>query len=306
MAAETAPPIAERARHLFEHLRAHHAGDRRTADVLKVWHPSRPVVRDVLKASLQFQRGRLMVGCNGSTVATDSNSEPASRWNTRLIVAVAKAAVAEDLCAGATTWLLQVATTELGWQCAIDCDTCYETGVCLQKDCPKCDWNIEACSKNNKFVWPELVGRPAWLAKLILGHLQPGKRVVLDPWDMLYHTPANADVIRIVYDTKTGYVVTPPPHVTSAPEISGPREACFLAPDGVCMGAPPNPPPAEWSGFVDQQVGGVIMHLRRRYPHAVVVGTPRHAIISRDYRHDRIRVRYDPETMRVSHVPTVG
>ncbi len=281
---------------LMEAVRA--SGDRRAAHVLMAWNGS--VQSSPKRGTMVFVQGRLVVG-----PACPSRDTPA-RLRTRLIVALARASVAETLCAGTTAWLLQLATNTLGWDCEVDCDTCYQTGVCAQAECPKCTWNLEECAKINKFVWPELVGRPAWLATLILKHFHPGKRVVLDPFDMLYQTPADPDIIRIVYDARSGLVVTPAPHVTSSPEISGPREACFLAPAGLCLGAPPNPPPAEWKTLVGEQLGASVEWLRARHPHAVIVPTPANLVVPRDWRHDRIRVRYDPATMRVSHVPTVG
>jgi hypothetical protein len=281
---------------LMEAVRA--SGDRRAAQVIMAWDGS--VQASPKRGTVAFVRGRLVVG------PRCPNRDTPPRLRTRLIVALARASVAESLCAGTTAWLLQLATGTLGWECEVDCDTCYQTGVCAQTECPKCLWNLDECAKNNKFVWPELVGRPAWLASLILKHFHPGKRVVLDPWDMLYQTPADPDTIRIVYDARSGLVVTPAPHVTSSPEISGPREACFLAPAGMCLGAPPNPPPAAWKALVGEQLGATVEWLRARHPHAVIVPTPANVVVARDWRHDRIRVRYDPSTMLVSHVPTVG
>jgi hypothetical protein len=287
------------AQQLFTHLQNRYTNDRRTARILMIWAP-RSVERSPKRGVVEFNRRTLIIGPSCPTKDTSG------KWLTRLIIAIAKASVDDSLCAGTTAWLLQIATNELGWSCEVDCDACYETGVCTKAECPKCEWKLENCAKNNKFVWPELVGRPAWLASLILKTLQPGKRVVMDPFDTLYQTPANPNVIRIVYDTKSGLVVTPAPYVTSSPEISGPREACFLAPEGLCLGAPPNPPPKEWDALVGEQLGASVLWLRARYPHAVVVPTPKNAMISRDLRHDRIRVRYDPKTLTVMATPTVG
>jgi len=290
--------LRQHLRQLLEQVRAKHGDDRHVPQLFQIWNGS--MDSSPKRGVLEFHGGRLFVG-----VWCPEKDSP-GKWLTRLIIGVARATVHESLCAGMTTWL-QIATDELGWACEVDCDACYETGVCSTSDCPKCVWKLENCAKNNKFVWPELVGRPAWLASLILKTLQPGRRVILDPWDMLYQTPANPDVIRIVYDAKTGLVVTPAPHVTSSPEISGPRDACFSSVGGgVCYGAPPNPPPAEWASLVGQSLGTSALWLKARYPHAVVVPTPHTALITRDLRHDRIRLRYDPLTMKVTHVPTVG
>jgi hypothetical protein len=57
---------------------------------------------------------------------------------------------------------------------------------------------------------------------------------------------------------------------------------------------------------VGEQRGATVEWLRARHPHAVIVPTPANVVVARDWRHDRIRVRYDPSTMLVSHVPTVG
>ena len=283
---------------LLDHVRSKHAEDRRVPRILAVWNGS--MDRSPKQGVLEFHEGRLFVG------VWEEKDSP-GKWLTRLIIGIAKAAVKETLCAAITAWLLQIATDELGWVCEVDCDACYETGVCSATECPKCVWKLDNCAKNNKFVYPELVGRPAWLAVLILKTLQPGRRVILDPFDLLYQTPANPDVLRVLYDTKTGLVVTPAPHITSSPEISGPREACFLSFEGtMCIGAPPNPPPPEWATLVGKPMGQTVLWLQARYPHAAVVPTPHTALITRDLRHDRIRVRYDPLTMTVSHVPTVG
>jgi hypothetical protein len=300
MALAPAPvdPMRQYFAQLLNTLQTRYADDRRTAHVMTSWDGSAQA--SVKRGTVTIIDRRLVVGpwC--------PRRDSLGLYLTRLIVAIAKASVRDSLCAGTTAWLLQIATNELGWPCEVTCDTCYKTGVCAQAECPKCTWNLEDCAKTNKFVWPELVGRPAWLASLILKHFHPTKRVVLDPWDMLYQTPADPDVIRIVYDARSGLVVTPAPHVTSSPEISGPREACYLAPGGLCLGAPPNPPPKEWQALVGEQLGGTIQWLRLQYPHAVIMPTPANAVVSRDWRHDRIRVRYNPQTMLVSHVPTVG
>ena len=252
--------------------------------------------------TVAFVNGRLEIGSNDC-----GTRDTMGKWMTRIVVAMARASSDESQCVAHTAHLLKIATDGLGWPCEIDCDTCYETGICLQTNCPRCEWKIADCSKNEKFVWPELVGRPAWLAALILKQLNPSKRVVLDTFDMLYQTPAHPDVIRIVYDAITGFVTTPPPYVTSAPEIATPRDACFISPDeGLCLGAPPNPPPAEWASFVGQRVSDAVMYLRRVYMHAAVVAIPSTQLITRDYRHDRIRVRFDPQTLLVTHIPTVG
>lgn len=290
--------VAQHVTQLYEHIARRYPEDKRTPLILRAWsgrvHPT-PVRNQVA-----LVRGTLVVG------TWCPRRDTAARWRTRLITAIAKASVDDSLCSGTTAWLLQIATGELGWACELDCDACYETGVCLKTDCPKCTWNLDECAKKNKFVWPELLGRPAWIAQLVLKALHPTKRVVLDTYDTLYQTPANPDVIRIVYDARSGLVVTPAPYVTSSPEIATPREACFLAPDGVCIGAPPNPPPKSWEKLVGEQLGAVILWLQAQYPHAVIVPTPSSQVISRDYRHDRIRVRFEPNTKRVSHVPTVG
>lgn len=294
------PPHAEamsqHVTQLFAQLRQRYAADARTVHVLGAW--TGRVATSPVRNLVAFERGTLMVGT--WCPARDT----AARWRTRLIVALAKASVQDSLCAGTTAWLLQIATNELGWECALDCDACYETGVCVKTDCPKCTWHLEKCT--NKFVWPELVGRPAWIAQLVLKAMHPTKRVVTDPFDMLYQTPANPDVIRIVYDTRTGLVVTPAPYITSSPEIGGPREACFLAPDGVCLGAPPNPPPDSWNSVVGHPLGDVMLWLRDQYPHAVLEPVSAKQVVSRDWRHDRIRIRFDQETKVVTHVPTVG
>ena len=290
--------IQQLCKQLFFHLRERYGDDRRTVLVLRVWDGR--VFESPTRLKLDFHQGVMVVG----TRCPASDSLP--RWCTRLLTALAKASVDDSLCSGVTAWLLQIATNELGWQCEIDCDACYETGVCTKPQCPSCLWNIENCAKNNKFIWPELVGRPAWLASLILKTLHPTKRVILDPFDMMYQTPANPNVIRIVYDSKSGLVVTPAPYLTSSPEVHGPREACFLSPDGLCLGAPPNPPPPEWKSLEGEQVGAVVAWLRERYPHAVIVPTPSSMVIPRDYRHDRIRVRYEQGTMLVVGTPSVG
>lgn len=291
--------LAQHGRQLFEHLRTRYAEDRRTPSVLWVWNEM-SVQRSAQRNYVAFLERTLIVGTWCSTRDTPA------RWRTRLIYALAKAATTEDLCKGYMAWLLNIATNDLGWQCEVDCDACYETGVCAEADCPKCVWKLEECAKNNKFVWPELIGRPAWLAALILKTLQPTKRVVLDTWDTLYHTPGNPNTIRIVYDSRTGVVVAPAPYNTASPEILGPREACFLSPAGLCLGAPPNPPPAEWKVLIGQRVGTAIAWLKARYPHAVIEPVPSNALKDRMWRHDRIRLRYNSETMEVVGMPTVG
>ena len=290
--------ITENATQLFHQLARRYMDDRRTTHILGIW--TGRVHESPTRHALQFVRGTMVVG------SWCPNKDSLSRWRTRLITGVAKASVDDSLCAGTTAWLLQIATNELGWECDVDCDACYETGVCVKEDCPKCLWNIDNCAKNNKFVWPELIGRPAALASLILKTMHPQKRVILDPFDMLYQTPANPDVIRIVYDSRTGIVVPPAPYVTSSPEIAGPREACYLSPLGLCLGAPPNPPPKEWDALKGRRLGETIGWLQAQYPHAVIVPTPSNQVIPRDYRHDRIRVRYFQDTKLVSHTPTVG
>ena len=292
--------MAVLARQLFQRLRESHAEDRRTNAVLGVWN-ERSVQASPVRHRLEFGRNRVMV------VGTwCPQRDTAGRWRTRLVVALARAATTDNVCLGTTAWLLGIATEGLGWECEVDCDACHETGVCTTAECPRCVWRLEDCAKTNKFVWPELVGRPAWLAVLILKALQPTKRVVLDPFDMLYQTPSNPDVIRVVYDAKSGLVVSPAPHNTASPEVSGPRDVCFLAPEGLCLGAPPNPPPPEWASLVGQRVGGVVAWLKARHPHAVIVPAPSNALITRDWRHDRIRVRYDSASMQVVSTPTVG
>ncbi|NBS70780.1 hypothetical protein EBT31_18025 [bacterium] len=289
--------VAQHATQLFERLRQRYVTDARTPHVLRVW--SGRVADSPVRNLVAFERGTLIVG------TWCPQRDTAARWRTRLIMALAKASVSDSLCAGTTAWLLQIVTNELGWDCEVDCDACYETGVCLQKDCPKCTWHLENCT--NKFVWPELLGRPAWVAQMVLKAMHPTKRVVMDPFDMLYQTPANPDVIRIVYDSRTGLVVTPAPYVTSSPEVSSPREACYLSPaEGLCVGAPPNPPPATWKSVVGHRLGDVMIWLREQYPHAVIEPVPASKVLSRDLRHDRIRIRFDPDTKVVTHVPTVG
>lgn len=291
--------LSKFAAQLVHRLETRYHNDRRTPLILKAWW-TRRVDRSPKRGVVEFVQGRLMIG-----TWCPEKDQP-GKWLTRLLVAFARASVEDSLCAGVTAWLLQIATNELGWHCVVDCDVCHETGVCTAADCPRCEWKTDNCAKLNKFVWPELVGRPAWLALLILKELNPGKRVVMDTWDMLYQTPANPDVIRIVYDARTGLVTTPAPHITSSPEISGPREASFLAPEGLSLGAPPNPPPKEWDALVGKRLGPTLMWLRVRYPHAAIVPTPKNVVLSRDWRHDRIRVRYDPSTLLVVLTPTVG
>lgn len=261
--------------------------------VRRIWPRPRRMQKYSMRGILHFDDGQLVMG------PLCSSADRVDVWNTKLLLEVAKAieAIQGASCSASMGWLLSLALDKLRWQCTITCTVCFLTGICAPQACPGCTFDLTECGKRGKFVWPELVGRPAWLARMILGAFHPDKKIVLTTWDVAYGAPGNPDTIRIVHDPRTGFVTTPPPSITSAPDIATSTDNCFLSTDGICVGgAPPNPPPPDWEQYRGQPFAGVVQQLRQRYPRAVVITMPSDRLRSADYRHDRIVVRYDRAT----------
>lgn len=62
----------------------------------------------------------------------------------------------------------------------------------------------------------------------------------------------------------------------------------------------------EFPGLINKKVDAVIDGLKERYPNYQIDKVPKGSAVTCDYRTDRIRVWYDPNTSLVSEEPTIG
>lgn len=156
----------------------------------------------------------------------------------------------------------------------------------------------------SKYVWPELIGWEVAAARQWLMQTNPGRCVSAVTFDTAYMSGA-PNIIRVVYDPKTGKVVHPPPFLSALQKPGAVGESCFLRFPG-CSGAPRPPPPAGWASFMGKDYRIVTDYLRAAYPHATIVAKPSCSPACHDLRLDRITVIYDSGTLRVIRVPVIG
>jgi hypothetical protein len=286
----------KKATQLLAHLSSHpkHAIDPRTQVLMRIWD-GKSVYPSQEEGSIRFTRDRTMVLGRNIT-------------NSQLLLAMAQAASdpIERPCQAIMLFLVLVATEELGWSVTIDCSTCHQTGICSDKDCPKCTYASTNCNDTSRPSYPALLDKPGWLALSIMKKHHPDKTVRLTTSDMLYQMPSDDSVITVVVDPKSGMVVPPAPSTGSRPERYEARETCFMLDEGNMCVTLPSKPPVEWFRYVGQNVDKVVDQLKRRYPHAAVKGIPQYKLVPNTWRHDRIMIRYNDETKAVTHVPFIA
>lgn len=216
--------------------------------------------------------------------------------NTRLLLAISRGATNGKSCTNLHDVVLHEAS-KLGISYSLTCSDVLEYALPYQAPCHQ-----------DRMAWPDVVGYP--LDDVVRAFQRAGRRVDVAPWDSMYGKPAEPNVVRIIYDSQSGLVVSPAPHLGSLPLPTN-DDQCFLkADDGaMCIGPPQsgaNGVPVQWSDFVGRFFTEVVDALRMTYPHATVEAWPSTAAIPRDHRPDRIRVRFNPDSARVDSVPLIG
>jgi hypothetical protein len=270
--------------------------DPRAQMVLGIWD-GHSVSRSPLENTIAFTNRQLVIG---------PPTHPAPLLNTHLLLAMADAVPTDAPCEAIMNFLVDVATTQLNWDVEIDCTTCMRTGICSNRDCAACIINTMTCNDTHRPSYPALLGKPLWLGLQILKKHHPHVTIETDTFDMMYQTPLNDTTLRIVYDPKSGLIVPPAPSL-GRPEVYDTRESCFITNRaGQCITLP-SQAPVEWYTFVGKHVDDVSFQLRQKYPHAIIQGIPQYALLPAGHlRHDRIVLRYDDTTKKITTIPFIG
>jgi len=286
---------------------------RRVAAHVLTTFPSEPAWRSLRKN----WNGSVMLGPTPNHASYDRHSgcllvgippyasDPAV-LNARMLLAMSTGVAGGARCTGLHSALLTEASAALGIPVALDCSDSLTHGLNSRSACPACDWRDSSPAQCHqvRHIWPEYVGK---YVKDVAAKF-PGKKVGLLTFDSLNVKPAASGVVRVTFDAPSGIVTMPPPHLgtLNTPELEG---NCFVKPDqesGVgCIGAPVSSPP-EWERFVGSLITDAVDSLRVRYPHATIEYIPDTAAVGPELRPDRITVRFDANSGKVSSVPVVG
>ncbi len=220
--------------------------------------------------------------------------------NTRLLLAMSTGSSNGRPCTRLHDSILKEASTNLGIRFELSCADIFEYGL-------NDTWGKGVACHRSRLSWPEVIGLP--VQQVVEAFKKAGHPVDVATWDTMYGKPPSPGVIRIIYDARTSRVVSPAPHIGSL-SVPEKDDQCFLKADKEssvsCIGAPLKYPPAEWGKFVGKFFTEVVDSLRVQYPHATIEALPSTTAISTDRRRDRIRVRFDPITARVTSIPTIG
>lgn len=305
---------------LVNHLLAHHQADHRARGVAFAW-PGR-----MRKGSAAFfdRRGACVLMSLAGGVERDE-----AMLRTRVLTTLSQAATEDPgggtvRCQTVFAYLLDIATRELRWRVALDCEVCMQHGACSRSFCADptvCRWRNDplACFAQ-RTSWPELVGENVHRALSALRFLAPHKRVALQTLDVLGQRPGDRDSVLVTYDARTNLVTPPAPHLSSMAfvhDIGVPATAtrnhmaapseCFLPGLGgtACVGAPPFSP-ATWHLLIGMDIEAAVLEMKIAYPQATIAATPVTYGVTDPLRPDRIRVWYDTKSRKVDRVPTVG
>jgi hypothetical protein len=300
--ASTRAVLQQNALRLASHMRTKFPREIAWRRLWMLWNKTVALGTVKNRAEFDVESGCLIVG-----IPADGGHLPT--LHARVFLAMSSGASGGRVCGDLHTTLLVEATDVLGFPVSLDCDDVVEFGMIRPgaKECTGCQWGPGApsnCHEQRK-VWPELVGRPLRQVLSILK--RTGKPVEISTGDSMYERPLAQDVLRVVYDAKTGLVTSPAPREGVVPPPTS-DSACFIKPDAAsrtgCLGSPVIPP-SSWSKFVGQFLPDVVDILRMTYPHATIEPLPNNARVSPDFREDRIRVRFDAMG-KVTSVPMVG
>lgn len=288
---EVARQLESIARRVVRHLRSAFPYDINWRLLEKWWNGKVFIGPTENAATLDSSSGCLLVG-----IPRDGGS--IEILTSRLLLALSRAASNGKACTTLHDTILREASKELKISFDVTCSDIVEHGL------------LESWAKNvpchfSRTSWPEFIGLP--LVTVVDAFQKSGRNVEAYTWDSMYGKPASSNTVRVMYDAKTGLVVSPAPHVGSVP-IPTNDDQCFIKPDDSfsCIGAPLGYPPPEWSSFVGKYFTEVVDALRFQYPHATIEALPSTLGVSGNARRDRIVVRFNPLTARVSSVPMIG
>jgi hypothetical protein len=279
---------------LMKHLEK--STDRRAQLIIDIWD-GQSISKSPLENTIEFTNRMLVVG---------PFTYPPQIMNTHLLLAMAEAVPTETPCEAIMNFLVSIATEKLKWEIEIDCNTCMRTGICSKRDCPSCIMKTMNCHDTHRPSYPALLGKPLWLGIQILQKHHPNVTIETDTFDMMYQTPLTDTTLRIVYDPKSGLIVPPAPSI-GRPELYDTRESCFISnKEGQCITLP-SQAPVEWYRFIGKHVDDIAFQLRQKYPHAIVQGIPQYSLLPPgQLRHDRIVLRYDDTTKKITTIPFIG
>lgn len=257
----------------------------------------------------KWWNGKVLVGADESVATFDANSgclllgipRDGGRielLRATLLLALSRGATNGKMCSMHLHDTILKEASLLGIHFELPCSDIIEYGL-LET------WGKKVPCHDYKLTWPEFIGLP--LDTVVDAFRKSGRKIEMFTWDSMHGKPASPNIIRVIYDAKTRLVVSPAPHVGSAP-LPTTDDECFIKPDeGIaCIGAPVSYPPKEWDRYIGKLFTEVVDALRMQYPHATIEALPTAAGVSRDMRRDRIRVRFDPDTARVLSIPTIG
>jgi hypothetical protein len=295
--------LQELAHRVFGHMVTAFPNEPAWFTARRLWNGKILVSPDIEIASFEPFSGCFIVG-----VPKQPGIQHDAILNARLLLALSKGASHNRRCSPLHSSLVAEATEKLGIQVALDCTLAQSVGLNAANLCKKCSW-IGGAPTNchtKRTVWPEYVGKP--LRTVVARFKKSNVKLELSPWDTLHYRPAASGVVRITYDTRSGLVVDPAPHVGNINIPDRTEYNCFNTPESNvrCIGAPLAPPPEEWRKYIGFSLMDVVDSLRARYVHAVVEYIPDSAAVGPEVRPDRIRVRFDSKTGAVTSIPTIG
>lgn len=257
----------------------------------KWWNGKLYVGGDDMIASFDASSGCLLAG-----IPKDGGRLEILR--AKVLLALSKGATNGKMCLHDLHNTVLKEAALLGFKFELPCGDVLEHGLVDS-------WGKSASCHEYRLAWPEFVG--LHVSQVVDAFQKAGRRVEVYTWDSMHGKPAAPHIVRVIYDAKSGRVVSPAPHVGTV-HVPEQTDNCFVQADdcAACIGAPLAYPPPEWAQYVGKLFTEVVDSLRMQYPHATIEAIPSIASLPKDMRRDRIRVRFDPDTARVMSVPTIG
>lgn len=271
--------IVRDARTLVRHMKKTFSNEKGWRNLASSWNGSGVVGSVPMHVEFDHDRGCLIIGVPNSETFDEA------LLSTRTILALTRGAAGTSRrCTDLYSTMLHEAV-HLGISVRMNCEDAAAHGVLEGPGVPR------ACL-DRRVAWSEYIGKHV-RDVLEIFKLRNTETLTIDSMWNKPPSISDPELVRIVYDPRTGLVVVAP-FVSSAPPPVIDAECFSRADPGFkCIGAPFGVP-EEWTRkYIGTLLPGTLDDLRMRFPHALIDPLPRTATVSEDRRLDRIRVRFD-------------